>query len=192
VPLFEESIAPTRRTWLWLVAIVIITFLAIAPFAVPIAIGAWLFNVLRYRRARVRIDEDRLWVGKRSVQLAGLDLRTLDRAGNTWPWQLFNRRWLGANPIWTHDSVAVRGIDGGRRCWVAVGTNRRDELVEVLERAVPVAQAKVGPAQWARPGAAVPPPGWHPDPWAADGRRRWWDGNAWTGYTWPSTPGGAS
>jgi hypothetical protein len=187
VPLYEESIAPTRRAWLWFVAIVTITFLAIAPLVVPIAVIAWLINVVRYRASRVRIDDDYLWVGKRWVRLAALDLRTLDRAGNTWPWRAFNRRWLGANPIWTSDSVALRGIDGGQPYWVAVGTNRRDELVSVLERAVPAAQARVGPATWALPGTTLPPAGWHPDPWAPQLRQRWWDGAQWTGHTWPPT-----
>jgi hypothetical protein len=27
---------------------------------------------------------------------------------------------------------------------------------------------------------ALPPPGWHPDPWR-EGTRRYWDGSAWTG-----------
>lgn len=187
--LYEENIAPTRRAWLWFVAIVAITFLAIAPVVVPIAVIAWLVNVVRYRRSSVRVDEDYLWVGKRWVRLAALDLRTLDRAGNTWPWRAFNRRWLGANPLWTRDSVALRGIDGAKPYWVAVGTNRRDELVSVLEVAVPAAQARVGPATWAIPGAS-PPAGWHPDPWAPRERQRWWDGEQWTGHTWP--PSGAT
>jgi hypothetical protein len=112
--LFEERIGPTRRSLLWLLAVVVITFFAIGPVFVPVAVAAWLINVVRYRRARVRVEDDYLFVGKRWVRLAALDLRTLGRGGNTWPWRAFNRRYLGANPLWTHDSVAVRGIDGGR------------------------------------------------------------------------------
>lgn len=33
----------------------------------------------------------------------------------------------------------------------------------------------------ARPRPAAPPEAWHPDPAATVGRRRWWDGRAWTG-----------
>jgi hypothetical protein len=29
--------------------------------------------------------------------------------------------------------------------------------------------------------AALPPPGWHADPWG-QARLRWWDGRAWTGH----------
>jgi hypothetical protein len=32
--------------------------------------------------------------------------------------------------------------------------------------------------------AALPPPGWHPDPWGA-ARLRWWDGRAWSGHVAP-------
>lgn len=193
-PLFEERVGPSRSSWLWLLAIVVITFLAIAPVFVPIAVLAWLINVGRYWRARVRVDDDHLWVGKRNVRLAALDLETLGRAGNTWPWRAFNPHYLGANPIWTHDSVAIRGIDGAKPYWVAVGTNQRAELVATLEQAIPVAQARVGRALWASPTSPFPPPGWHPDPWAPESSLRWWDGSQWSGYTWarPAPPlGGA-
>jgi hypothetical protein len=188
---FEERIGPTRRSWLWLLAIVVITFFAIGPVFVPVAMAAWLVNVVRYRRARVRVEDDYLFVGKRWVRLAALDLGTLGRAGNTWPWRAFNRRYLGANPLWTHDSVALRGIDGGQVYWVVVGTDRRDELVATLEQAIPAAQSRVGPAPWASPTSAFPPPGWHPDPWAPDASLRWWDGGQWTGFTAPR-PGAPS
>ena len=189
--LFEERLGAPARTWWWLAAIVAVTALAIAPIIVPIAAGAWLVNVLRYRRSRVRVDADRLWVGRRSVALAGLDLTTLGRAGNTWPWKVFDKRYLAANPIWTRDSIAVRGIEGGRPCWIAVGTDRRDELLGVLELLVPEAQATAGPAAWAAPAAAVAPPGWHDDPWDPKASLRWWDGAQWTGHVTPK-PGGSA
>lgn len=191
--LFEERLSSTRRSWAWLGVVVVITFFAIGPVFAPVAAAAWIVNVVRYRRAFVRVDADALWVGKRSVRLAALDLDTLDRAGNTWPWRGFSSNYLGANPIWTSDSVGVRGIDGSRPYWVAVGTNRRDELVSALRHAVPAAQERVGPARWASPTSALPPPGWHPDPWDPETRLRWWDGGEWSGYTWPRAappPGG--
>ena len=106
---------------------------------------------------------------------AALDLTTLGRAHNTWPWRPFTRAWLGGNPIWTSDSVGVRGWDE-RPYWVSVGTNRRDELVALLERAVPAAKERVRAAGGTPFAAAVTPPGWHPDPWDPVGGLRWWDG----------------
>ncbi len=183
---FEERVGPSPRAWIWLPVIVVITALAISPVVVPLAVIAWFVNVLRYRGVVVRVDADYVWVNRRWARLAALDLDTLGRASNTWPWRSFNQRYLGANPIWTRDSVGVRGTDGGKRYWLSVGTNRRDELVRVLEKAVPAARERAASA-----GPAVTPPGWHPDPWRRS-PLRWWDGHQWTGYTWPPPGGGAS
>ena len=163
--------------------IVVVTFFAIAPVAVPLAIIAWFINVGRFSRTRIVLHDDWLQVGKRAVALATLDDSTLGEAGNTWPWRVFDRRYLGANPIWTRDSVAIRGIDAGGVYRVAVGTNRHDELVTSLRDAIEAAHRRVGRArEWASP------PAWHPDPWAPFARLRWWDGDRWTGYAWPPDP----
>jgi hypothetical protein len=166
-----------------------VTFVAIGPVVVPITVGAWLVNVARYANSVVRIDADRVWLGKRSVRLFALDLSTLGRASNTWPWRAFNVRYLGANPIWTRDSVGIRGVDGGLTFWVSVGTNRRDELVSVLERAIPVARTRAASAATAYAGMPLPPPGWHDDPWQPGTQLRWWDGSQWSVYTVPRPDG---
>ena len=57
---YEERVGPAPRAWLWLPVIVVITALAIAPIVVPLALLAWIINVLRYRGAVVRVDDD--WV----------------------------------------------------------------------------------------------------------------------------------
>src|SRR5678815_92930 len=113
--LYEEHLAATRRDWRWLPVIVVIMLVAVLPVLVPVAVLAWLYNVVRFRKTRVRVEPDHLWVGKRWVRLCALELSTLGQAGNTWPWRHLNRRYLGANPIWTSDSVSLRGIDGGKR-----------------------------------------------------------------------------
>jgi len=209
-PLFEERLRLRGRGWIWLPPVLVITFLAIAPVIVPVALLAWFVNVARFWRTTVRIDADNVWVGRRSVRLVALDLTTLGRAQNTWPWRTFSNRWLGGNPIWTSDSVGVRGFDGGKPYWVSVGTNRRDELVTVLEGAVLAARERT-PNPVLVSATSTAPPGWHPDPWDPVSRRRaastvdagggaprgadqsrrlrWWDGTQWTGWTHPPTSG---
>jgi len=183
---FEEDLKATGRAWWLLPVVTVVAFFAVAPLVAPIAVAAWFVNVLRFRKTKVRIDAGQLMVGRRSVPLAALEPSTLGRAGNTWPWRVFNRRYLGANPIWTRDSVGMRGIVDRKPCWVAVGTNRRDELVTVLNQAVVDARADTQAAT----GSALPPAAWHPDPWNPREQLRWWDGKQWTGYTAPRHPGG--
>jgi hypothetical protein len=184
---FEERLRPTGRGWAWLPPILVVTFLAIAPVIVPLALIAWFVNVGRFWRVVVRVDDDFIWVGNRWARLAALDPTTLGRAQNTWPWRTFSARWLGGNPIWTKDSVGIRGFDAGKPFWVSIGTNRRDELVAALEAGIPAARARA--ATWAARAATVSPPNWHPDPWDPVATWRWWDGTQWTGWTWPRSGG---
>lgn len=183
--LYEERLSASARSWVWLLVAAVVTFVAIAPAIVLLTFVAWLINVARYSQTVVRVDADRVWVGRRSARLAAFDLSTLGRASNTWPWRSFNPRYLGANPIWTRDSVGIRGIDGGRVYWLSVGTNHREELVAVLERAIHAARARVESAAQAYAGLNLPPPGWHDDPWHPGVQLRWWDGTQWTSYTTP-------
>lgn len=178
-PRYSERLRPNARGWLWLPVVLAITSLAIAPLIAPVALAAWLVNLVRFWRVQVVVDDHAVRVGRRSAPLTSLDLTTLGRAQNTWPWRVFSRRWLGANPIWTRDSVGIRGFYDGKPVWVSVGTDRRDELVGVLEAAVPAARDR-------GPNAPVTVAGWHADPWDPT-RLRWWDGAQWTGWTWPPT-----
>lgn len=181
VPSFSERLRPSARGWLWLPVVLAITSLAIAPLIAPVALAAWLVNLVRFWRVQVVVDDHAVRVGRRSAPLESLDLTTLGRAQNTWPWRVFSRRWLGANPIWTRDSVGIRGFYDGKPVWVSVGTDRRDELVGVLESAVPAARDRA-------PSAPPTTGGWHTDPWDPT-RLRWWDGARWTGWTWPPADG---
>jgi hypothetical protein len=182
--LFEERLRPTGRAWWWLVVIVVVTFFTIGAIVVPIAILAWFVNVGRFRGTVVRIDTERLWVGRRSARLGALDLTTVGRATNPWPWRVFNNRYLGGNPLWTRDSVGIRGRDGKHKYWVAVGTNRREELIATLTSAVNAARARTAAATDAYAGRPLPPPGWYDDPWHPE-QIRWWDGHQWSGYAAP-------
>jgi hypothetical protein len=174
-PHHSERLRPTGRAWLWLPAILVVTCLAIAPFIAPIALLAWSVNLARFWRVVVTVDDDTIRVGRKSAPLGSLDLTTLGRAQNTWPWRVVSRRWLGANPIWTRDSVGIRGFHEGKPLWVSVGTDHRDALVDALTTAIPAARANAGTSDG----------GWHADPWDPT-RLRWWDGARWTGWTWPT------
>lgn len=184
--LYYESLrATTVGSWLWCGVAVGITFFAIAPLVVPVTLLAWAINFLRFRNITIRIDRDYVWVGHRYAPLQALDLTTLGRASNTWPWRSFNPRYLGANPIWTQDSVGVRGRNDGKRIWLSVGTNRRDELAAILTGAAKAARARADQRAAGESGEVLPPPSWHADPWDPVGHLRWWDGVEWTGHTWP-------
>src|SRR5262249_6679705 len=98
--LFEERLRPSRRAWWWLAVISVITFFTLGLIVVPIALIAWFINIARYRSAVVRIDTERVWVGRRSLRLTTLDLSKIGRATNPWPWRAFSNRYLGGNPIW--------------------------------------------------------------------------------------------
>lgn len=182
--LFEERLRAAGRAWWWLLVIVVVTFFTIGLLAVPIAFLAWFVNIGRFRGTVIRIDTERIWVGHRSARLGALDLATIGRATNPWPWRVFNSRYLGGNPIWTRDSIGIRGRDGKRRFWIAIGTNRRDEFLATLEQAVADARARSASATAAYAGQELPPAGWYTDPWD-DTHIRWWDGEQWTGYAAP-------
>ncbi len=188
---YSERLRPTGRSWWWLPLILVLTGLAIAPVIVPVALLAWLVNLARFWRVVVSVDDDVIRVGRRSAPLGALDLTTLGRGQNTWPWRVFSRRWLGANPIWTRDSVGIRGFHDGKPIWVSVGTDHRDALVDVLMAAIPAARARsaagpttTGATTTGPTTAGLTTAGWHPDPWDPT-RLRWWDAERWTGWTWP-------
>ena len=179
--LYEERLRPRGRAWWWLLVICVISLFTLGLIVVPIALVAWFINVGRFSRTRIRVDTERIWVGSRSVRLTALDLDAVGRATNPRPWRVFSPRYLGGNPVWTRDSIGIKGVDGTKKCWVSVGTNRREELLETLRDAAAAAQARREAAAAAYAGQPLPRPGWYADPWDAT-RIRWWDGGEWTGY----------
>lgn len=81
----------------------------------------------------VRVDATRLWVGKRSVPLAALDLDTLRFEAGFEIYAVFARGHLLSNPMWLPDTVAIDGHSAEKGpVRVVVRTARRDELVAVL------------------------------------------------------------
>jgi hypothetical protein len=182
--LYEERLRPRGRAWWWLAVICAVTFLTLGLLIIPIALVAWFVNVGRFARTRIKIDSERIWVGHRSLRLTALDLDRVDRATNPRPWRVFSPRYLGGNPIWTRDSIGIRGRDGAKKCWVSVGTNRRDELLETLRSAAAAAAERKAVAALAYAGRPLPAPSWYADPWDAT-RIRWWDGEQWSGYAAP-------
>lgn len=179
--LYEERLRPRGRAWWWLPVICVITLFTLGLVIVPIALVAWFVNVGRFARTRIKVDTERIWVGSRSLRLTALDLDTIGRATNPRPWRVFNPRYLGGNPVWTRDSIGVKGREGAKKCWVSVGTNRRDELIATLRSAAAAARTRKDAAAAAYAGRPLPAPGWYPDPWDP-ARVRWWDGEEWTGY----------
>jgi hypothetical protein len=182
--LFEERLRPAGRAWWWLVVICVVTFFTLGLLVVPIAVLAWFVNYGRFFRTTTRIDSERIWVGRRSLRLVALDLATIGRATNPAPWRVLSPRYLGGNPFWTRDSVGIKGRDGARKCWVSVGTNRRDDFLATLQTAVADARSRRAVSAAAYAGCVLPPPGWYDDPWNA-ARIRWWDGEQWSGYAAP-------
>lgn len=179
--LYEERLRPRGRAWWWLLVICVITLFTLGLVIVPIALVAWFVNVGRFSRTRIKVDSERIWVGGRSVRLTALHLDDVGRATNPRPWRVFSPRYLGGNPVWTRDSIGITGREGTKKCWVSVGTNRRDELVETLRSAAAAARVRRDAAAAAYAGRPMPAAGWYPDPWDAR-RTRWWDGEEWTGY----------
>jgi hypothetical protein len=175
--LFVERLRTTPRAWALFAFAVAVAFLAVSPLLVPFVVVAWFVNVARFRRVVVRVYPDRFTVGRKSVPLSCLDLASARQARNPWPWRHLSPRYLGANPVWTDDSLALRGRLDGRAVVVAVGTNRRAELLAALTRAREASRS-AGP--WGPPVVA-PRAGWYADPWM-DGVLRWWDGHRWTSY----------
>jgi hypothetical protein len=185
--LYEERLGPRGRAWWWLAVICVITLFTLGLVIVPIAAVAWFVNVGRFSRTRIRVDSERIWVGSRSLRLTALDLDHVGRATNPRPWRVFSPRYLGGNPVWTRDSIGIKGREGPKKCWVSVGTNRRDELLAVLRASAAEAGRRREEAARAYAGRPLPRPGWYADPWDAS-RQRWWDGEVWTGYAVGTAP----
>jgi hypothetical protein len=185
---YSEPLRVGARGWGLFVLALAITALAVGPVLVPVTALAWVVNLLRYRGAEVRVDDTHVHVGARSAPLLAFDPSTLGRASNTWPWRVRDRNWLGANPVWTRDSVGLIGNDAGKRVWLSVGTNRRDELVAALLDGIGRARQgfEVGHAG-ARSAKPLPGAGWFADPWDPVRALRWWDGEHWTTSVHPRT-----
>lgn len=190
-PLYRERLDAGARGWGLFTFAVVITAVAVSPKVVPVTVLAWIVNLVRFSGTEVRIEEGEVRVGRKRAPLSAFDPSTLSRANNTWPWRTLDPHWLGANPIWTKDSVRLTGHDSRGPVWLNVGTNDRDALVAALMHGIRQANdagdmatvGTVGHGPQAR--ANLPSAGWYPDPWNPVVSVRWWDGQAWTGHTHP-------
>jgi hypothetical protein len=189
--LYRERLDVGARGWGLFLLAVLITAVAVSPKLVPITVFAWLLNVARFSGTEIRIDDNQVAVGRKRAALTSFDPSTLARACNTWPWRTWSERWLGANPIWTKDSVQLVGSTNRGTVWLNVGTNHRDELVAALMSGIRQAherqahEADVGATSTAEGSAArtgCAAQGWYADPWNPVASVRWWDGTAWTSH----------
>jgi hypothetical protein len=137
---YREDIGVDARGWALFAFAVIATAVIIGPRFVPVTMIAWIINLIVFYKAAVIVDGTTVIVSGRRAPLSAFDPATLDRASNHWPWRSLNPGYLGANPVWTRDSVAMRGSHNGRTVWLNVGTNRRDELVGALLRGIALAR----------------------------------------------------
>jgi Protein of unknown function (DUF3093) len=154
---YRESLRMPRSAWKLVVLSVVITVLTIGvPYLVVLAI-MWGLQVARTNSLELIIDEQWVRLRKRRIPLKALDPLTLGRASNPWPWRHWSSRWVQFDPIWTADSVGMRGSWNGRRVWLGIGTNQRDAFVAELLAAIN--EAKQADGLPLRPPRLLPAPG---------------------------------
>jgi hypothetical protein len=186
---YEHLSVRPRQLW-WMLAVGIAVVVAGSIVLLPFVIVAWSYSLLRFHRSDIRIDEQFVSVGTKRMPLIWLDPATLGQPRNVWPWFWLSSRRLTCVPFWTSAGVGIRGKDHrGKRVFVSLGTNHRDELIAALLTGI--ARARVTPAaasDYGSPthhGAPSGPAGWFPDPWDPVRGLRWFDGHTWTGWTSP-------
>jgi hypothetical protein len=153
---YRESLRMPRSSWKLLAFSVLITVFVIGwPYLFVLA-ALWGYQVARTNSLELIIDEQWVRLRKRRIPLKALDPETLGRASNPWPWRRWSSRWVQFDPIWTADSVGMRGSWNGKRVWLGVGTNQREAFVEALLAAV--YEAKAGEGLPLRPPQRLAPP----------------------------------
>lgn len=179
------SIRP-RQLW-WMLAVAVAVTMAASIFVLPFVALAWIYSLLRFHRSDIRIDDTFISVGTKQMPLGWLDPSTLGQPRNVWPWFWLSSRRLTCVPFWTSAAVGVQGTNhNGKRVYVSLGTNHRDELIAALLGGI--ARANTTPTNYRTPtGSPTPigPSGWFPDPWDPVRGLRWFDGYSWTGWTMP-------
>jgi hypothetical protein len=184
---YVENLTPRPKQLWWLAAIIVVSVLGGAAYAVPFVVVAFCYSLLRFHATYVRIDNHTLTIGKRVLPLLFLDPASLGNPRNTWPWMWFSKRRVAAVPVWTKGSIGIHGRDAtGRQIIVSIGTNQKEELIEALTTAIADARRVATTQQIAHYAPAVQPAGWFPDPWDPIRSIRYFDGTGWSGWILPA------
>jgi hypothetical protein len=153
---YRESLRMPKRTWRLVAFSAVVTVLVIGPAYLVVLGLLWGFQAARTNSLELVIDEQWVRLRHRRIPLKALDPNTLGRASNPWPWRRWSTRWVQFDPIWTSDSVGMRGSWEGKKIWLGVGTNQRDAFVDALLAAIAAAKAAEGLPL--RPPMRLPPP----------------------------------
>jgi Protein of unknown function (DUF2510) len=185
---FVENLTPRPKQLWWLAAIIVISVLGGAAYAVPFVVVAFCYSLLRFHATYVQIDSHNLAIGKRIVPLLSLDPASLGNPRNTWPWMWFSKRRITAVPVWTKGSIGIQGRNtAGKLVIISIGTNHKEELIAALTGAIAEARRAVMAQPTNHASAiAAQPAGWFPDPWDPIRSIRYFDGNGWTGWILPA------
>jgi hypothetical protein len=141
---YREPLKMRRSVWRLIIFSLVATWFTVGFFYTIALVLIWVIQSARFSKRYVEIDEYWVRVGRKRLPLKALDPSTLGRASNPWPWRQWSKRWVQCDPVWSSDSVGMRGTIDGKTVWLGVGTEQRDELVAALLAAIDDAKRAEG------------------------------------------------